>query len=171
MDDVSCNEQRIKSTGNSTKSKNLEPNDKNSVFLESLQCDKLNERSKNVLILKQCLHHSCERNNYLSVNGVTNDNNKSSILGGRTRSHDGRPSNKLLEQQNVCNKRSNLCDRWLSTQSLQGNSSGNINCVSLRRRIVCSLVLLEAFGNASDPGNSNSSRFVSIMKAQSNTIK
>lgn len=46
---------------------------------------------------------------------------------------------------------------------MQGNSSGDVSAVSLRRRIVCSLVLLEAFGNASDPNNSNSSRFVSFL--------
>lgn len=172
LDDVSYNEQRAQSAGKVQPSKcsaafdsfNHRQNARNRkpVRLESLQCDKTPKRSKNAPGSKRCLHHSCERSNHLSANGIASDN-KSPILGGRAQSHEETfsPRNGRPAKQNLCKKSTNMGERWLSTQSLQGSSSGDVTAASLRRRIVCSLVLLEAFGNAFDRTNSNSSRFVS----------
>lgn len=169
---MSYNEQRAQSAGKAQQSQcsaafdtfnhKQSARNRKPVRLESLQCDKTPKRSKNVQASKRCLHHSCERSNHLSANGIANDN-KSPILSGRAQSHEETfsPRNGRPSKQNVCRKSTNMGERWLSTQSLQGNSCGDVSIPSLRRRIVCSLVLLEAFGNAFDRTNANSSRFVS----------
>lgn len=126
-----------------------------------LHGEKTPVRTRKLLIAKRDLHHQCERCGYVQLNGIINDNNWSSR---KTQLSDKeRFSNKCFSE-NASGKSTNLKKhRSVSTQSLGFRYDGNddVTCRTLKNRIVSSLVLLEAFGNASDSINSNSSRFVS----------
>lgn len=128
-----------------------------------LHGEKTPVRTRKLLIAKRDLHHQCERCGYVQLNGIINDNKWSSRtpqLSDKERS-----SNKCVSENAFGSKSTNLKKhRSVSTQSLGYRYDANDDAASrtLKNRIVSSLVLLEAFGNASDSINSNSSRFVSI---------
>lgn len=129
-----------------------------------LHGEKTPVRTRKLLIAKRDLHHQCERCGYVQLNGIINDNNwpRKAQLSDKERS-----SNKCVGE-NALGKSTNLKKhRSVSTQSLGYRYDANDDAANrtLRNRIVSSLVLLEAFGNASDPINSNSSRFVSIWES------
>lgn len=167
--------------GSSSGQKLLPPNSTTSVTFKPLNqkhnCDdrknnltallhgeKTPVRTRKLLIAKRDLHHQCERCGYVQLNGIVNDNNwpRKAQLGDRERF-----SNKCVGE-NAFGKSTNLKKhRSVSTQSLGFRYDANDDAVSrtLKHRIVSSLVLLEAFGNASDAINSNSSRFVSICES------
>lgn len=125
-----------------------------------LHGEKTPVRTRKLLIAKRDLHHQCERCGYVQLNGIINDNNwpRKPQLSDKERF-----SNRCVSE-NAFGKSTNLKkQRSVSTQSLGYRYDANDDAVirTLKNRIVNALVLLEAFGNASDPTNSNSSRFVS----------
>lgn len=131
-----------------------------------LHGEKTPVRTRKLLIAKRDLHHQCERCGYVQMNGIINDNNwsRKAQLSDKERF-----SNKCVGEK-ALGKSTNLKKhRSVSTQSLGYRYDANDDAANhtLRNRIVSSLVLLEAFGNASDPINSNSSRFVSIRAVDS----
>lgn len=136
-------------------------NDSKTNFTTLLHGEKTPVRTRKLLIAKRDLHQQCERCGYVQLNGNINDNNGSRKV---QLSDKERFSNKFVNE-NAFAKSTNLKKhRSVSTQSLGYRYDSNDDAASrtLKLRIVSSLVLLEAFGNASDHINSNSSRFVSI---------
>lgn len=175
LDDVSFNEQRKKRVNRnlhqpSASNRSANANQNHScdgeppVLSKYLPCDsdKTPKHTKSLSTPKRNAQHSCDRINSTQLNGIFHEN-KSPVLG---RAH---PSDELfscihsskLVRPNFGGKSTNFGDKWLSTQSLHGSNNDEVSSSTLRKRIVCSLVLLEAFGNAADYTNANSSRFVS----------
>lgn len=128
-------------------------------------CDKTPTRAaKNWLVMKKDLQ--CERCGYVQAFGDGTTNDKPWTKGTMCRSSDeqlhrhaaNRDNNGTLKSTNYRLKSgSSISLGKISTTSLT-----NIN-LTVRRRIVYAQVLLEAFGNASNHLNNNSSRFVSII--------
>lgn len=136
--------------------------DRKNILSASLHGEKTPVRTRKLLIAKRDLHHQCERCGYVQMNGIiNNDNNwpRKAQLSDKEQF-----SNKCVGEKTLGKSTNLKKHRSVSTQSLGYRYDGNDDAANrtLRNRIVSSLVLLEAFGNASDPINSNSSRFVSI---------
>lgn len=130
----------------------------------ALQCDKTTTKTptKNVLVMKKDLQ--CDKCGYIkAICDETIAQNRCSNKGASCHSSDER-FNINHFKDNVTFKSTNCRLKSESSCSL-GRSSTFINSydihLTVRRRIVYAQVLLEAFGNASIPLNSNSSRFVS----------
>lgn len=132
------------------------------------QCDKTPVRQKNYLIMKKDLQ--CERCGYVQAfDDGSGINNKwaSSTICHLNEEHIG---NSLYKDSSIL-KSTNCKQQSISTNSLNKmmSSASTVNDVNLtiRRRIVYAQLLLEAFGNASNQLNSNSSRFVSLLSSVS----
>lgn len=135
-----------------------------------LHGEKTPVRTRKLLIAKRDLHHQCERCGYVQLNGIINDNNWSR----KAQSSDKERYGNKCVSENAFGKSTNLKKhRSVSTQSLgfRYDANDDVVCRMLKNRIVSSLVLLEAFGNASDTINSNSSRFVSIFWSPKTTFR
>lgn len=122
-------------------------------------CDKTSTKTKNLLIMKKDLQ--CERCGYIQAicDGTNIDKpwSKSTICRLNDEHLFNNFNNVTLKSTNYRLKSgSSISLGKISTTSLD-----NIN-LTIRRRIVYTQVLLEAFGNASNQLNSNSSRFVSL---------
>lgn len=123
------------------------------------RCDKTPFRAKNVLIRKKDLQ--CERCGY--VQAICDEKNIENQWSNRTACHlDAKNLNNNFFKDRIALKSTNFKNISGSTNSLRKSTMAVVDVNSIvRRRIVYAQVLLEAFGNASNPLNSNSSRFVS----------
>ncbi|XP_031619986.1 unconventional myosin-Ia isoform X2 [Contarinia nasturtii] len=147
---------------------------------KALQCDRTPTRKKNFVVMKKDLQ--CDKCGY--IKSICDDNNDDGITGGSGISNTSTGNNNT-KTNNRCSKGTSchLSDEHFSTNYFKDNatikctnyklksgstyslsrSSSFINSsdihLTIRRRIVYAQVLLEAFGNASIPLNSNSSRF------------
>lgn len=145
---------------------------------KALQCDRTPTRTKNFVIMKKDLQ--CDKCGY--IKSICDDNNDDDgIASGSGNANNNTNTNNRCTKGISCH----LSDEHFSTNYFKDNatvkctnyklksgstyalsrSSSFINSsdihLTIRRRIVYAQVLLEAFGNASIPLNSNSSRFVS----------
>lgn len=126
------------------------------------RCDKTPLRAKNLLIRKKDLR--CERCGY--VQAICDGNNIDDKWSNNTACYlNTERLNKNFYKDKIILKSTNYKQTITgSTNSLRRSTSTVVDINStVRRRIVYAQVLLEAFGNASNPLNSNSSRFVSIL--------
>lgn len=127
---------------------------------EKTKCDRTPTRTKNVLIMKKDLQ--CDKCGYIKA--ICDDISTDSRCSKGTSCHlsDEHISTNYFKE-NATFKSTNCRLKSESTYSLAKstsfNTSGDIH-LTIRRRFVYAQVLLEAFGNATTPLNSNSSRCV-----------
>lgn len=126
---------------------------------EKTECDKTPTRTKNVLIMKKDLQ--CDKCGYIKA--ICDDISTDSRCSKGTSCHlsDENFSTNYFNE-NATFKSTNCRLKSESTYSLSKSTSFNTSDIhsTIRRRFVYAQVLLEAFGNASTPLNSNSSRCV-----------
>lgn len=126
------------------------------------RCDKIPFRAEKLLIEKKDLR--CERCGYVQT--ICDGNNIDDKCSDKTACYlNTERLNNNFNKDKISFKSTNYKQTINgSINSLRTSTSTVIDTNAIvRRRIVYAQVLLEAFGNASNPLNSNSSRFVSVL--------